>query len=81
MVGKMMAKDPVARFQTPAEVAKALEPFCRSQPHQEDSNVPGARQQGKITAGRPDPLSVVKNGSSRSKDSGAASSPACPGWG
>ena len=62
VVGKMMAKDPVARFQTPAEVAKALEPFCRSQPHQEDSNVPGARQQGKITAGRPDPLSVVKNG-------------------
>ena len=43
----MMAKDPVARFQTPAEVAKALEPFCRSQPHQEDSNVPGANSRAR----------------------------------
>ncbi len=28
VVGKMMATDPAARYQTPGEVAKALEPFC-----------------------------------------------------
>ncbi|MBX9627321.1 MAG: serine/threonine protein kinase [Gemmataceae bacterium] len=29
VVARMMAKDPAARYQTPAEVAAALEPFCR----------------------------------------------------
>jgi hypothetical protein len=31
VVTKMTAKDPQKRFQTPAEVAAALEPFARDQ--------------------------------------------------
>ena len=31
LVAKMMAKEPEHRFQTPAEVAKALTPFCKQQ--------------------------------------------------
>ena len=29
LVGKMMAKDPAARFQTPGDVAQALTPFFK----------------------------------------------------
>lgn len=32
VVERMMAKDPAARYQTPAEVAEALEPFCHPAP-------------------------------------------------
>jgi formylglycine-generating enzyme required for sulfatase activity len=32
VVGRMMAKDPAARYQTPREVAETLAPFCKVQP-------------------------------------------------
>jgi serine/threonine protein kinase len=51
VISRLMAKDPARRFQTPAELAAALEPFCQcDQPSMSravvsDSSVPAVRQE------------------------------------
>src|SRR5262249_27310477 len=71
LMSLMLARDPDKRFQTPAEVAKALEPFCRGEIPADDNHevfLPSVADgnQATVSAGRilRDPLPAVRRGGS-----------------
>jgi hypothetical protein len=82
VVGRMLAKDPARRYQTPIEAARALAPFARSgaRPAAPVSPAPPraapAAGRGTLVGGDTIPVAAVKPG----KDGHAAGKPARSGW-